>query len=215
MELKTALSGKVLQEWLNSEYLSIKKIEKVRKNFQNNKPFPHIALFNFLKEEKAKKLLHALQKETFEEKEADLFKFMQTKDLAGTKNSIVADFHTILASEEFITYMSYVTDSKLKKGKVDMSGSLYQNTDYLLPHDDRLETRKVAYMVYLSTLKERDGGKLILYSTANKQPVEEETAIVPEFNTLVFFKVSEKSFHEVEEVITNIQRITLGGWFHG
>lgn len=215
MDIDRMLSSKGMQEWLQQAHRTRRSLEQYKKTFQNNKPFPHLELHHFLNEEKAKQLLAALQKEPLYEKEADLFKFMQSNDFAATNIPLLRSFQEFLSSEECVAFLEYITETKLKAKEIDMAASLYQNTDYLLPHDDRLEKRKIAYMCYFSNFKDNDGGKLLLYSTENKKPLESEKAVIPEFNMFVCFKVSEKSFHEVEEIIVNKQRITIGGWFHG
>lgn len=48
------------------------------------------------------------------------------------------------------------------------------------------------------------------------QPVEIVKSIQPRFNTLMFFEVSDRSFHQVAEVLSkNKTRYSLNGWFHG
>ena len=39
--------------------------------------------------------------------------------------------------------------------------------------------------------------------------------IVPEFNSLVLFRVSSRSWHQVAEVVGDVQRLTVTGWYHG
>ena len=215
MDILQALSNKEIQQWLHPDYRNKKAVEEIKKRFKNSTPFHHIELEHFFDEKKCANILKALKKEEFLEKESDLFKFMQTHDLQGTENKTLQEFRIFLSSEAFISYMETITEIELKKESIDLSASMYQNTDYLLPHDDQLQGRKIAFMLYLSTLEAKDGGKLILYNTKGGKPQEEEKAITPQCNKCVFFKVCENSFHEVEEVITNKQRITLGGWFHG
>ena len=213
MEIRRALSGKVLQTWLDHNHLRIKELKLLQRKFKGNNPFQHIEISHFLKEDKAKELLQSLSKEKFSEIESDLFKFMQTKDFSNIKNKSLKSFHQLFSSIELASYIRQITETKTSCN-VSMSGSLYQNTDYLLPHDDQLENRKIAYIYYLSNFKPTEGGKLILFKTKNKKPIEAEKAICPKFNKLVLFKVSPKSYHEVEEVIVNKQRIAIGGWFH-
>ena len=215
MDLSVILTEKKIQTWVQSSYRNKSKIEELKKKFQSNAPFAHLELKDFFNEEKLHKVLKAFTKEQFLEKESDLFKFMQTGDLSVSQYKEIQEFYEFLSSKEFISFMEEITGIKLKSGMIDLFGSMYQNTDFLLPHDDQLEGRKIAFMLYLSNLEPKDGGKLILYKTKGSIPREEEKAIIPTFNTFVFFKVSEKSFHEVEEVMTNTQRIALGGWFHG
>lgn len=41
-------------------------------------------------------------------------------------------------------------------------------------------------------------------------------SIQPKFNTLLFFEVSDRSFHQVAEVLTKSKtRYSINGWFHG
>ena len=39
-------------------------------------------------------------------------------------------------------------------------------------------------------------------------------SIIPKFNSLNLFEVSNTSWHQVSEVLTDIQRLTLTGWYH-
>ena len=215
MDISATLTQKNMQLWIQSSYRTKDKIEELKKIFQNNAPFPHVELNDFFNEEKLLKVVRSLAKEQFLEKESDLFKFMQTGDLSVSQIAEIQELYAFLSSKELITFMEEITGTKLKSGTIDLFGSMYQNTDFLLPHDDQLEGRKIAFLIYLSNLQPKDGGKLMFYKTKGSIPKEEEKAIIPQFNKCIFFKVSKKSFHEVEEVITNTQRIALGGWFHG
>ena len=85
--------------------------------------------------------------------------------------------------------------------------------DYLLFHDDVVEGRKIAYITYLSDLSEADGGALRLYNI--KKPLRPIKKIYPRVNSFACFNVSEKSLHDVEEVKSKKQRLTIGGWFMG
>ena len=39
-------------------------------------------------------------------------------------------------------------------------------------------------------------------------------SIIPEYNSLIMFEVSDKSWHQVGEVLDDIQRLTVTGWYH-
>ncbi|SRR3989338_9054964 len=171
------------------------------------KPFLHQVITNFLPAEKARSLLKKVQKQQFHRKKSDLFQFSQTSDLLHEE-----DFKGIishLTSKTFITYLEKSTGIELN-GKIDLFASLYQDTDFLLPHDDQLPGRKIAFMLYVSDLTNNDGGAFLLF---DKEKVV--TRIIPRFNTFVFFEVSPKSLHGVEEVVTKKKRYTLSGWFYG
>ena len=203
-----------LHHWISPQYLNFKTISILKTKFQNAKPFPHLELKNFFNENKANKIKKALQTKSFEFKQADLFQFSQTKDLIGTKNKVLQDFRSFLVSNEFISFMETITNSKLKQNSIDVAGTLYNDTNFLLCHDDQLEGRQIAYFLYLSTMKNKDGGKLQLYDSTKNKPTQIQTTITPTFNTFAFFQVSSQSFHSVEEVTSTTPRLAISGWFH-
>ncbi len=182
---------------------------------QFSTPFPHFILKNFLPKPQAIELLKSLKDEPFELKQSDLFCLYQTKDLISSTNPLIQQFRTFLKSKEFTQYLTKITNIKLKSNIIDMAGTIYTDTNYLLPHDDQLEGRKIAYIYYLSELKKSDGGALAFYNSKHNQPTTITKRTQPTFNTLILFPVSKTSFHEVEEVVTDKQRIAISGWFHG
>ena len=193
-------------EWVNGVYQ--KNIAGLRKQFAANKPFPHLVLGNFF----TKKIMaveDSLLKQSFAEQNSDLFQFQQTDDVSKLNNSVLREFHSFFSSRVFLSFISQVTNKKLKS--IDMSGFIYDDTDYLLPHDDRLDGRKIAYIVNLSrNFTKGDGGALQLFK--GKKVVK---SIVPTYNAFTIFEVSSKSLHQVEEVKSNKQRLSFAGWFHG
>ena len=200
-----------LSDYVEEKYLGESAKKALKAQFSNSKPFPYLELKGFLSPRISKKLLSALSKEEFIPKEADLFKLKHTNDIASSKVKELQDFRSFLLSVKFISYMESITGLKLKRKAIDLSGSLYEDTNYLLCHDDQLEGRKIAFLFYLSSMGRNDGGSLALI---NKQ-LKAEKRIVPQMGTLAFFEVSPISYHEVEEVLVKKQRLALGGWFHG
>ncbi len=202
-----------LADWIDTHYLDSKQIKRLRLVFHSQRPFSFIELKGFFKQDIARRVLEQLSKEPFYSKEADLFKMMQTNDLVSSKNVFLQKFRSFLKSRDFLKYIQQISDTKLNGG-IDSNGSLYQSTDYLLCHDDRLQGRKVAFFYYLTNMKKSDGGRLQFFSSKNKKPIRVVKSIIPKFNTFAFFIVSDRSFHQVEEVQSN-KRLTLSGWFHG
>ena len=48
------------------------------------------------------------------------------------------------------------------------------------------------------------------------QPTTVVKSLVPRANSLLFFEVSDKSFHQVSEMLSaNKTRYSINGWFHG
>lgn len=204
----------LLSEWINPRYLKETFTKDSHHVFISNKPFPHFVLPLFFLPLKITALERALSTEDFYLKDADLFTFFQTNDLVGTKNKVLQEFRTFLSSSAFVSLMSIITGIKLVSQKIDLAGSLYASTHHLLPHDDHLEQRKVAFMLYLTSLEEKDGGALGLYDSQNGVATKIVKRIQPKRNTFVFFTVSKKSFHEVEEVLTDTKRVALSGWLY-
>lgn len=194
---------------------SISEIGKLRQSFTAAKPFPHAVIENFLAGSNCKRLLAELKKEEFHKKDTDLFSFKQTNNLFCSKNPVVTAAVTMFSSMQFAKLIGEISAVNLKAGAVDISGSLYEKTDYLLCHDDRLEGRKIAFILYLSeSFTAADGGALVFLSSNGKHPDKKIIAYPPLQNSLMAFAVSEKSWHEVEEVLADKQRYTIGGWLH-
>ncbi len=210
----SSVDSDLLSEWVNPCYLKDTFTNNSHRAFISNKPFPHSVLPQFFRSEKLIDLEEALSTEDFHLKDADLFTFFQTNDLVGTKNKILQEFRTFLSSSVFVSLMSAITGIKLVPQKIDLAGSLYTSTHHLLPHDDHLEQRKVAFMFYLTSLGKKDGGALGLYASQRGAATKIVKRIQPRRNTFVFFTVSKKSFHEVGEVLSDKKRVALSGWLY-
>src|SRR3990172_2002203 len=193
-------------KWVNPVYL--RSAEGLRKRFASNTPFPHLVLGNFFSN-KIKRVANQLLKEKFYEHNADLYQFQQTDDCKNAKQPAVKEFYKFFSSKEFIQFISQITNTKLKS--IDMSGFIYDDADYLLPHDDRLYGRKIAYILNLTkNFTAKDGGALQFFK--GKKIIK---FIPPTFNTFTIFKVSPKSLHQVQEILSSKKRLSFGGWFHG
>lgn len=198
------------KKWINGKYLDKNKIDQLKKNFKKAKPYSYLELKDFFVEDRAIDILRELIKLRFYEKDADLFHFYQTNNIAAIKNKKLAEFRNFLASKEFLSFMNKLTGLEFKLGQVDLHGSMYSNTDHLLCHDDQLEGRSIAFLLYLTNMGPKDGGSLNLLDKKQKKAKK----LIPKFNSFTFFHVSPISFHEVEEVVVEKQRIAIGGWFH-
>jgi len=203
----------MIESWINKKYLEKSTIKRIRNNFLEAKPYPHFVLPDFLKKGMILKLRKEILKEQFKRQDKDLFSFYNTQELMFSKNKIINDFFNLLSSNEFLSLMENLTNEKRIKN-IDMHAHLYKQGDYLLFHDDVVEGRKIAYILYMSNgFAAKDGGRLELYDTKN--PLKPVKSIIPGFNSFLCFKVSGRSLHAVEEVKSSKERITLGGWFYG
>lgn len=186
---------------------------KLLDEFRDNQPFRHLFLTNFLKKELAEKIAVNLRNEKFVKKDSDLFKFSQTKSLAFSNNNVIKNFVEFLSSVDFLKLIKEICGLKVSKA-IDIFGSLYENTDYLLCHDDRIDKRKIAFLFYFSEdFAEEDGGALGLFdSDKSGNPRSIARKYYPKWNSFMMFEVGKKSFHTVEEILSDKKRYTVGGW---
>ena len=63
-------------------------------------------------------------------------------------------------------------------------------------------------------MTEKMGGALDLYKADENGVSKLVKSIIPEYNSLIMFEVSDKSWHQVNEVLEDIQRLTVTGWYH-
>ncbi len=200
----------MLENYLTKIYLSQATIRTLQTQFQKNKPFPHLILKNFFQPAFIHDVFLALQKERFQHQEADLYDFYQTNDIARTSHPQLISFHDLLRSSEFKHYVEALTNIPVP-GIIDCSGFYYTSTHYLLPHDDRLDSRRIAYTLHLAKKFTRKDGGALQFFAENKI----KKTIIPTFNTLVLFGVVPSvTFHQVSEVTTTKKRYSLAGWFH-
>ncbi len=200
----------MLNDWINKTHLN--KASSLKKSF-NKQPFPHHLLKNFLIPSKITKIIKIIDKEKYSEKNTDLFHIHQTQDLKFAKTKALKEFYQFISSREFISFIEKITNKRLSK-KIDVSSLKLKKINYLLCHDDQLSNRKLAFILYLTTLKKSDGGSLSFFTAKNKKPHEVIKSFYPVSNSFMIFEVSDKSFHQIDEVLSGKQRITIGGWFH-
>uniref|UniRef100_A0A8C6RU06 2-oxoglutarate and iron-dependent oxygenase domain containing 1 n=1 Tax=Nannospalax galili TaxID=1026970 RepID=A0A8C6RU06_NANGA len=162
-------------------------------------PFPHCVIPNFIQ---SQDFLEGLQKELlsldFHEKYNDLYKFQQSDDLKKRREPHISALRKLMF-ESFRTWLSGISNIDLEP-TIDMSCAKYEFTDALLCHDDELEGRRIAFILYLVPSWDRSlGGTLDLYSIDEHfQPKQIVKSLIPSWNKLVFFEVSPVSFHQHE-----------------
>ncbi|NWU95243.1 OGFD1 hydroxylase, partial [Upupa epops] len=180
-------------------------------------PFRHGVIPAFLAQPTfAEALRDELLGLVFSGRRNDLLSLRQSGELSGRREPHIAALRQALC-QELRAWLAAVTQIELEQ-TIDMSCAKYEYTDVLLCHDDELEGRRIAFILYLVPPWEKcDGGTLDLYSTDEHfQPQQIVTTLVPSWNTLVFFEVSPVSFHQVSEVLSEEKcRLSVSGWFHG
>uniref|UniRef100_A0A673IZQ3 Prolyl 3-hydroxylase OGFOD1-like n=1 Tax=Sinocyclocheilus rhinocerous TaxID=307959 RepID=A0A673IZQ3_9TELE len=164
-------------------------------------PFPHCQITRFLQSESFVESLQAeLLQLNFNSKSNDLYKFQQSDDLGERKEDHISQIRSVIFGE-FRVWLSEVLQVDLE-ATVDISCAKYEHTDVLLCHDDELEGRRVAFILYLVPPWEvKDGGTLDLFSTDG---VNQITTLVRRIGSPFIKVLSEEKC-----------RLSLSGWFHG
>ena len=200
----------MLKNLIASKYLGNKNIAALRSRFSHSKPFPHLVLREFFSPSLIKPVANALKQEAFVYQESDLFSFSQTNDLKNMHKHPISEFYHLLNSIEFKEYLSKITNIEAF-GSIDCSGFLYKKNDYLLPHDDQFDKRKISFTMHLGDdFSKRDGGAFELFA-GNKIVM----SYPPQFNTFVFFQLSKgNSVHQISELLSDNVLHTISGWFN-
>uniref|UniRef100_A0A1I7TSM4 uS12 prolyl 3-hydroxylase n=1 Tax=Caenorhabditis tropicalis TaxID=1561998 RepID=A0A1I7TSM4_9PELO len=208
---------------INPKYLEETYEAKFKKGFdKTNGPFPHWQLRNFVENsgnavEKVEEELQNL--EDWQRKENDLYSLYQTNDLKSinpTAHPAIFSFRQFLYTE-VKDWLQKVSGVELTE-QVDCNGSCYARTDSLLPHNDLIETRRFAFVYYVTEANwnsEANGGDLQLFNhDKNLQPTTVAAQFAPLRNSLILFEVSQTSWHRVAEMISEEPRLSINGWFH-
>jgi len=214
------LDGLSVQDILKNDLFQEEEVAKLQQQFSSHDPFPAIQIKDFMDETYCKNLAAELQNLDFNKKKNDLYEFVQSNDLKGVSLPLIKKFKDVLYSEEFRNILQRITgvECSALEDSVSISCAVYQDTHRLLCHDDELAGRRIAYIMYLvpEDWKEEDGGTLDLFGVdENGDPNAIKTRFVPDWNSFAFFEVSPKSFHQVAEVLSSKNRLSISGWFHG
>ena len=204
----------------------------LKNSVENSKPFKWGTIKNLINDD----LLRNVRKEIiseieFTKKETDIYKVFQSGDLANL--SAMPDdllkrlpslykLRSAIYSKTFRSFISNITNcGKLSGLKTDLSIQLYTKGCHLLTHDDVIGSRRVSFILYMpdpdSNWKNHYGGGLQLLDSLvpNVPKSDIHSKLIPQFNQIAFFTVQPGlSFHAVEEVKVDKQRLSLQGWFH-
>ncbi|KAI5189760.1 prolyl 3-hydroxylase /prolyl 3,4-dihydroxylase [Nematocida sp. AWRm77] len=171
-------------------------------------PFYHRVVDNFLPKDLFDTVVKTYKETPFFRKTSDLFDFYQSNELKDVEEH--GEFLKAVR-REMGTDLG-ILGKETKNEQMDLFASCYFPKNYLLPHDDCLDGRVLAFSFYLNGEEggegeETKGGRLILYAEDGVTPCKK---IAPIPNRLVIFEVSSVSYHEVEECF--FTREALTGW---
>jgi len=206
-------------------------VSRLAQEYASALPYPHTSITPVCHEHKLINVLKQLESHlTLSFKETDLFKVLQSTDLASIDSDEYRDAcHDLLIlrdslySEKFRDFIQKVTNCPPLASRVDCSCNVYPQGGHLLCHDDVIGSRCISYIIYLSdpceSWKLSDGGALELYSTTkypNVPATVPSGAVLPQWNSMLLFRVEPgRSFHSVQEVYAKHKsRISISGWYH-
>lgn len=229
---ETSFSHEDIRSFLNPKIFKSDFQSGLESEITNSEPYR----WGTVKELVDDTLLRNVRKEVlseiaFTKKETDIYKVYQSGDLANLSGLDWDDLSRLpslfklraaIYSEEFRDFISLVTGcGKLSGLKTDMSINTYTKGCHLLTHDDVIGSRRVSFILYLPdpdfTWKPHYGGALRLFPAVvpNVPRTDFSAKLVPQFNQIAFFTVQPGlSFHDVEEVRVDKQRLSIQGWFH-
>ena len=177
-------------------------------------PFPHVVVENFLDTDTLDLVIDALAGLEYSFSESDLFSYWASVKLTDIDHPALNILREDLGDKTWRDKVAKAFQVS-KLSKIDMAAYVYGLGDFLLPHDDQVENRIIAYSLHLTPdLEEKDGGSLDLFKANNEGKSQLVKSIIPKFNSLNLFEVSATSWHQVSEILTDIQRLTLTGWYH-
>jgi Rps23 Pro-64 3,4-dihydroxylase Tpa1-like proline 4-hydroxylase len=177
-------------------------------------PFPHAVVEDFLEEDTLNLVIDALAGLEYSFSESDLFSYWASVKLTDIEHPALNVLRDDLGDKDWRKEVSKAFQVS-KLSKIDMAAYVYGLGDFLLPHDDQVEDRVIAYSLHLTPdLEEEDGGSLDLFESVKEGKSKLVKKIIPKFNSLNMFEVSATSWHQVSEILTDIQRLTLTGWYH-
>ena len=178
-------------------------------------PFPHVVVKNFLDSPTLDLAIDALAGLEYDFKESDLFSYWASVELTDVNHPAINILRDDLGDQ---VWRKKVAESfKTKKlSSIDMAAYVYGLGDFLLPHDDQVEGRIIAYSLHLTPeITDEMGGALNIFKADKDGQSELVNSLIPEYNSLIMFEVSDRSWHEVNEIVRDIQRLTVTGWYHG
>jgi len=180
-----------------------------------SRPFPHVVVKNFLDPPTLDLVIDALAGLEYDFKESDLFSYWASVELTDINHPAINILRDDLGGE--IWRKKIAESFKAKKlSSIDMAAYVYGLGDFLLPHDDQVEGRIIAYSLHLtSEITEEMGGALNIFKANDAGKSKLVDSIIPEYNSLIMFEVSDSSWHQVSEIMLDIQRLTVTGWYHG
>lgn len=224
------------RSWLQPQHLTDEAVQQYREQFAEH-PARLLRITNVLLPDVAARLAAFICREAeFERvhgivarpKKAPVEEWLAVEDARRlyTFDRLVNPLPEFRLSPNLLTYMKFRKDLEsaamraylravtgLPLGMLSaFNGQSFGVGDFLRPHRDTLDRRRLAFIFYLNPdWRPEFGGELRVVDQA-----EGEYILPVEFNSLVFFDVDAHLYHEILPIhptAGNERRLTLGGWY--
>lgn len=187
-------------------------LDKLRSEFANAKPFPHVVIDGLLDEGFARQVAQAIP--SYEESRGQGLEFSAVNEQRKVQITDADKFadpvrtlHEVLSSREWLEKIEFITgipklvaDPELAGGGIHVTGPrgrLDVHVDFNTLHGDELH-RRLNILVYLNEDWDEDwGGQIELWDQGVKNC---ELALAPKINRCLIFETSEISYHGVAPV---------------
>ena len=141
-----------------------------------DQPFKCVFIDNLIEDHR---FVDSLEKEIrlhvrFNEKNNDLYRFKQSRDFKHLQHLPHCQAMTDCLLEQLMPVLRKVTGFQLYEDCIDVTASKYDKNDVLNCHDDMLEERRIAFILYLVDQEwtEADGGHLCLFGREGENEIE-------------------------------------------
>lgn len=192
------------------------QLDTLRATWQAARPFGHVVVDALVTPDALAGLIEAAGREQHWPETSEIFQFFGSS-VPPTQPALCA-FGEALGSPEMLFALQTITGESV--ARVDVRSYFYGPGNYLLPHLDHSigYGRRLAYAYYLAVPPSAEaGGELELFDVDldGTQVVATRSAlrIAPRANRIVIFEVSDRSLHQVREVLDG-GRLSLAGWFY-
>jgi len=220
------MSEKILTEFINSNYLS--NDGGLCDKYKQNKPFPHIVLDNFLKENILDDVVNEfpkLDKARQVDFENNIFKKRAWNNVDDFPKK-TRDLFFFLNSGAFVAWLNKITGIKeaLVPDPDFFGGGLHEcyeggflkvHIDYHRHNKTHLD-RRLNTLIYLNKdWKEEFGGHLQLFNKKNLKIPEQR--ILPIFNRMVVFSTTDVSYHGHPDPLScpkDRSRKSIATWYY-
>ena len=201
-----------MTQWLNNP--AWQNLAALRHAWQAAAPFAHVVIDDLLTPADVAALFEIVEDEPVAFGATDIYAFDATAPvpttaaMAALRDSFAAALAPVLTQ---------LCGRPVRRA--DLRAYAYRPGHYLLPHTDHQDElgRILAYAYYLPTPAPATGGELELFAAqlfdGALGPASSTHVFLPIPNRLIVFEVSERSLHQVREVVHGL-RLSLAGWFY-